>query len=225
VRGRTRVGQVIAIVVVVTLGSCNPMSSGSHFYVPPDCADSPLLTVSVVARSTPQPTSSQPTISTAMQLNIFDKLVTTVNQAYVYPDFNGIDWPAIAATYRGQIAEGVSTATFYADMGDLVTALGDKHSSFWTPLEASQLNASAEGDSVKVGSGMSDLPLPDQALLTVTSVVPGSPADHAGIKLHDSILAVNGRPIIQTGKRLRSLDHGALRRNSLLLRPVRLHAW
>jgi C-terminal peptidase prc len=140
---------------------------------------------------------NNPSISTATQLSILDQLVMTVNQVYLYPGFHGIDWPAIAAGYRKQIAAGVSTQTFYTDMDGVVTALGDKHSSFLSPAQVIQLNALAAGDSNHVGSGITYLALAraGSSLFVVTSVIPGSPAAHAGLKPHDSILAVNGHPV------------------------------
>lgn len=179
--------------------SCNPFTSApsAQFYVPPDCAGAKLSSASVVTASgtVSAGAGNNPSISTATQLSILDQLVMTVNQIYLYPDFHGIDWPAIAAGYRKQIAAGVSTQTFYTDMDGVVTALGDKHSSFLSPAQVIQLNALAAGDSNHEGSGIAYLALAGGSPFVVTSVIPGSPAAHAGLKPHDSILAVNGHPV------------------------------
>ena len=139
--------------------------------------------------------ANNPSISTATQLSILDQLVATFTQVYLYPEFHGIDWPAIASGYCKQIAAGVSTESFYVDMGDLVTALGDKHSSFLSPAQVSQRNALAAGDSTHAGTGITYLVLPGGGPFAVTDVIPESPAAHAGVKRHDSILAVNGHSV------------------------------
>lgn len=189
----------VVVAALVAFCSCGPFTSATStlFYVPPDCAGAKLSGASLVPVSkTPSPAAeNNPPISTATQLSILDELVATVKQAYLYQDFHGIDWPAIAAGFRRQIAAGVSTDTFYADMQSVVTALGDRHSSYRSPAQVTQLNARASGDSNQVGTGITYLVPPGGGSFVVTGVIPGSPAAHAGVKPHDSILAVNGHSV------------------------------
>ncbi|MFI5281665.1 MAG: S41 family peptidase [Candidatus Dormibacterales bacterium] len=197
----TRVGPFLALSLLVSAWSCEASSPGpqAQFYIPPDCAGAGLMSANAAASKAPAAPTNPP-VSTAEQLAIFDQLVSTVNQQYVYPDFRGVDWPAIAADYRGHIAAGVSTTTFYADMSAVISALGDRHSSFLTPAEVAQQNLQLADDNRHVGIGVQDLQLPDKGLLAITIVYPGSPAAHAGLKPHDSILMVGGRPVYENPK-------------------------
>ncbi len=80
-------------------------------YIPPQCEGQPIATLA------PEVTSAQPTPSLAPnepltkdeQLNVLDELVNKINEVYLYPDFNGVDWDAIVADYRVRIGQGLDT--------------------------------------------------------------------------------------------------------------------
>ena len=70
-------------------------------YIPPACASQPLATLpaaTTVAEPTLDWDQSAPIQSE--QLRIFDELTSPIPSLYVYPDLNGLDWPAIVAKYR-----------------------------------------------------------------------------------------------------------------------------
>jgi hypothetical protein len=106
-------------------------------YIPPDCQNQPLATVSPeVAELGPTPSREpNPTIDTTSQLRVFEDLTTTIEQNYLYPDFNGLDWDTQVATYRVKIEAGLDTETFYAEMQQFMIDLGDDHSQFETPSD------------------------------------------------------------------------------------------
>ena len=60
-------------------------------------------------------------------------------------------------------------------------------------------DAELSGVNDYVGIGILVQPLIDQGRITVLSVFPDSAAEHGGLKPHDSILAVDGVPIVQDG--------------------------
>src|SRR5512142_2442235 len=63
-------------------------------WIPPDCAGTPIATVipaTEEALPTPVSQANKP-IDQQTQLQIFDQTVQTVNNVYVYPDFNANDW-------------------------------------------------------------------------------------------------------------------------------------
>jgi carboxyl-terminal processing protease len=166
--------------------------------VPADCAHNSPQAVPATSQPSPTPSANRP-ISTPVQLHVIDQLVEVVNRLYLYPDFNGADWPGIALSYRHQIEAGVDTETFYADMQKLVTALGDEHSSFESPAQVAQTNAALAGTPDYVGIGVVAVPLLDTGHETILSVRPDSTAAHNGLKPHDTILAVDGKPVIDKG--------------------------
>src|SRR5690242_14566294 len=133
----------LALSAVIGLAACNPTphATTSSPGMPPDCAG----VTPAAAAPRPSPTPGRD-LTTAAQLEVFDRLVATVESDYVYPDFHGVDWPSIAASYRKQIQAGIDTATFYDDMAKVVEALGDRHSSFLTPADVEAVNAQLAGE-------------------------------------------------------------------------------
>ncbi len=173
-------------------------------YVPPDCENIPPATIppaTTVAEPTATPlVAGNPEISTDVQLRVFEELVSTIERVYVYPDFNGKDWPSLVATYRAKVEAGLSTESFYVEMGAFVAELGDEHSRFDSPSEVAASEVDLSGALDYVGVGILVQPLPEKGRVTILSVFPGSSADLGGLKAHDSILAVDGAPIVQDGE-------------------------
>ncbi len=130
---------------------------------------------------------------------MLQELVDTVTREYVYPDFNGTDWPSQVAAVRSQLEAGLTTSAFYAELQALVSALGDEHSYFETPAEVSQSDADRAGIIDYTGIGALLLPMQDKRRVTVLAVFPGSPAELAGLRPHDSILAVDGLAVAEPG--------------------------
>lgn len=59
---------------------------------------------------------------------MFEQVWATVNQDYLYPDFNGLDWDAVHTEVRGKIEAGLSDEAFYDLMEETIVRLGDNHS-------------------------------------------------------------------------------------------------
>jgi len=169
-------------------------------YIPPQCAASPLATL---APESVSQTDSQlgvvDEISKAEQLRIFNKVVDTIEEVYIYPDYNGKDWNEIKSRYKAMIEDGQDTESFYTDMQSMIGELGDDHSAFITPMEAEQNDAELKGELKFVGVGIYGFPDFEKHDLIVISTFPGSPAEYAGIQSHDRVLLVDGLPITEDG--------------------------
>ena len=163
-------------------------------YVPPACQGKSIATISPAttsAKPTPSLTTN-PAIDTIEQLKVFDAVVAKIKAVYLYPDFNGIDWPGIAASYRITVENGLDTEAFYSNMEGLITALGDEHSNFESPSAVAAANAKLAGTSDYVGIGALILPMRDKNRATVLALQRGSSADHDGrLQPHDAILAAD----------------------------------
>ncbi|MBI5354349.1 MAG: hypothetical protein HZB50_17045 [Chloroflexi bacterium] len=171
-------------------------------YIPLECQNSAIATIPA-ATVIAEPTlglAANPPLSKDEQLKVFDELVNTINQVYLYPDFNGIDWKGFVTTSRAKVEAGLDTETFYTEMENLVSELGDEHSQFESPSALAATNAELAGQNDYVGIGMLALPMIDKGHITVLAVFPDSAADHSGIKVHDSLLAVDGIPLVENGK-------------------------
>ena len=174
----------------------------TDLYIPPSCRGKPIATIPVataLARPTPLLTAN-PDISKATQRTIFDKLTERIELVYLYPDFNGLDWPALVEKYKDKIETGLDTGTFYREMENFINELDDEHSSFLSPADVAAANAELAGENDYVGIGVLILPMPEKGRITLLSVLPGSAAERGGLKQHDSILAVDGHPVIEDGR-------------------------
>lgn len=204
-RGMRNLASLATLTVLTATVACNSSTPSASLYMPADCVN---VTPAATAASGPSGPAAAP-LTTAEQLDIFDQLVRAVMTAYIYPDFHGVDWPSIAAGYRARVQAGLDTTAFYDVMTQLIRSLADGHSSFLTPAVVTQQQQQAGGDLTSVRAGFDLIILPSAHKAVVTSVVPGSPAAHSGIRAHDSILAVDGHPTIGSDGRFSPLLHGA----------------
>lgn len=171
----------------------------------------PPLTPTPLPTDTPTPTPATPTptqLSLDLQLDVFEKLWKDVNDNYLYPDFNGVDWNAVHVQYRQRVEAGLSNADFYAAMQEMITSLGDDHSQFWTPDEVTAEEAERAGNLNYVGIGAIVGAVPERQRAVIYVVFPGSPAEEAGLQMHDSILSVDGKPILDANGNLTPILRG-----------------
>ncbi len=188
-------------VIPQTGATAGPTTSASSPYSPPQCVGRPVATLpAATTEALPTPTAAtNPSLSTAQQLHVFDEMTTVIPPVYIYPDFNGLNWTATVASYRAKIQAGIDTATFYTDMSDLITALGDDHSQFESPADVAASTAELSGQNDFVGIGVEILAVPQRNLLSVLLDFPDSSAEHAGLQPHDNILDVDGIPVSNNG--------------------------
>ena len=179
-------------------------------YIPASCQNVAFATIPA-ATALVQPTpelNGNPQISPELQKRVFMDTVALIYNHYVYPDFNGKDWPGIVSTTQKEIDAGVNTETFYTDMELMVTQLGDDHSHFELPVEVAESTAELAGINQYVGVGITVMPQVEKNQATIISVFHGSPAEHGGLKSHDSILAVDGLPMAKDGQSYLYLARG-----------------
>ncbi len=165
---------------------------------------SPGLALTPVYTTSPAPTRIPPNI----QLHIFDELWSIVNDTYIYPDFNGLDWNAIHEQYRQIISAGLTNQEFYTRISDLIFNLEDDHSYFLDPQQVADQEAEYQGNHDYVGIGVMVNAVPARQRAVIISVVSGSPADTAGLQPRDSILSVGGIPILDEQGYARDLVRG-----------------
>jgi C-terminal peptidase prc len=163
-------------------------------FIPPQCASTPLATV--VPDVAVQPTlEANAEISKAEELNIIKEIGNIVDDVYVYPDFNGKDWNEIESRYQNEIEAGLDTETFYTEMQKMIDELQDEHSFYLSPREVEESENELKGDVEFVGVGVYGNFDTERNRIVVISTFPDSAAEHAGIKAHDSIIAVDNLPV------------------------------
>ncbi len=140
----------------------------------------------------PTPTATLVPIDKAFQLGIFQVLWETVDEEYLYPDFNGLDWDAMYDEYHQRIEDGLATDEFYLAMDEMIFRLGDEHSVFLNPLQVQMEEAefTTGHDYVGIGAIVQYLPEKQRAVILLT--FPDGPAYKGGLLSHDRILAVEG---------------------------------
>lgn len=168
-------------------------------YIAPQCTETALATIpAATALAEPTPSlAANPELSTPDQLAVLDDLVQTIEDVYLYPDFNGVDWSSLAAQTRTRIEGGMETEPFYLELETLVEDLGDEHSHFQSPAVVAASDAELAGTTDYVGIGLLIQPLPEKGRLTILSIFPGSPAEFGGLRPHDSILGIDGVPAVE----------------------------
>ena len=200
-----------------------PTSSPSqtHFVITntstiaPSLTPLPTLTPTPTLSPSPTPLPPSPTntltpdpTAVAHQLQAFEQLWEVINENYLYPNFNGLDWNAIHAEYTQRIENGLSEADFYLSMHEMVASLGDEHSVYFSPYEAAEADAEFAGGYDYAGIGVLSIVVTKCECLVIILVFPDSPADQAGLRAHDNILTVDGQPILDENGMRRDLLRG-----------------
>ena len=152
-----------------------------------------------------------PQQSAAQQLRVFQKLWKIVNDNYIYPNFNGIDWQAKKVEIEAQINAGMDDAQFYFMLRKLIESLNDQHSVFLPPYVAEEIFGLYFNTGAYEGVGLVTALNREKHYLYVLQVVPGSSAERAGIRPHDHILTIGGYPAV---------DREGYSQSFLLLGPV-----
>lgn len=128
------------------------------------------------------------------QTQIFEALWKIIQDNYIYYDSAGVDWDSIHSDYLERIKSGLSPAELNALFDQLTTELPKGslvYQSRDERIESDTADLSTYGGiGAFVGFEEQDIPH-----IVVLDVMPKSPAEKAGLKAHDSILKIDGKPI------------------------------
>jgi len=116
--------------------------------------------------------------------------------------------PALQTRFKTLVTAGLDDDGFYEAMSDLITDLGDNHSSFESPAEAKAADAGFAGNNDFVGIGIFAHSIPEAGRAVIDVVFPGGPAALGGLSLHDSIVAIDGQPVLDAGGGIRDIIRG-----------------
>jgi carboxyl-terminal processing protease len=130
------------------------------------------------------------------QGRILVALAKVVQRRYLYPEAldgwaDDAVWPAAA-----RIADGLDDQGFEALLDWVMDQLGDDHSYVESPQDAAEADAAEAGHADFVGIGVWAFSMRDPQTNTIVAVHPGSPAEAAGLRSHDTLVAVDGKPFI-----------------------------
>lgn len=176
----------------------------------PTATPLPTETPTSTPTTTPESTSTATIVPTpsALQLRVFEELWQIVWETYVYPDFNGLDWQAVREEYSQRVEAGMTEEDFYDAMEEMISRLGDDHSTFLRPVEAIAKGAEFSGKNDFVGIGVLTAVVEKRQRAVILVVFPGSPAEGAGLQPHDSLVAADGEPLVDENGLRRYLLRG-----------------
>jgi tricorn protease len=119
-------------------------------------------------------------------LAVFLQVWTSYAGHYYDPFFHGVDWPAMREKYRS-LAEACQTKPELYDLiNDMLRELNSSHI---------HLSGAPLKNTVTTGSLAADFSLNEDGSLRVVSVEPDGPADRAGIRAGDVIVAAGAEPL------------------------------
>ena len=144
------------------------------------------------------------------KMEVFQQAWSDIRDYFFDPQFHGADWNAVRATYEPLVA----AATTSDELRRLLTLMVGE-------LNASHLGANAPGNNQattgRLGVRFDRTAYEQSGKLTVTEVIPLSPADVAGIKVGDRIEKVDGAPADGHANLDELLDHKIGKRVALQL--------
>lgn len=120
---------------------------------------------------------------------VLDEAWQIVNQKYVDPNFNQVDWQSVRTRLLN--AEYSSTDQAYAALRQALGELGDRYTRFLDPEQYQALSNQTSGELTGVGMRLQL----DQQInrIVVAEPMENSPAMLAGIQSGDHILQINGQ--------------------------------
>jgi carboxyl-terminal processing protease len=175
--------------VIVALGTIEPAPRMPTSTMQPQLPTASPGPVPKQAATNTPPRAQQP-LDLVTRQRIFQEVWSIIDTNYLYADFGGVDWAAIRSEFEPRIAEAPSDEAFYQLISAMVGRLGDDHSRFLPPQAAQRQDALSSGREEHVGIGVVYRDLGDGLLLQ--HVFPGSPAERAGLRPRDRIVAING---------------------------------
>lgn len=153
----------------------------------------PLPTTTPVPTTKPVEATATPSLplDATLRQQIFTEVWTTINEHYIDPTFNGVDWGAVRAEYGPRALAADDDDTFFTIIEAMVALLRDNHSRFVPPQAVTVEDRLTSGWEEQVGIGVTTLQLSDGLL--IQHVFPESPAAQAGLQPRDRIVAIDGR--------------------------------
>ena len=142
----------------------------------------------------PPPTPTSLPTPEPIYRETFEALWQTIQDNYVYSDFGGADWQAAHDTYTLQVSLINDDESFADLMKEMVALLPAEDVILQTRLERLEAETSNTANYEGIGAFVAFRTEPEPHVVLL-AIVPGSPAEQAGLQAHDSILAIDGDPV------------------------------
>lgn len=128
----------------------------------------------------------------ALNEEVYDAATDWVGRLFYRADFNGVDWPAVAALRREAVVAQPDEFAFYDALNDVLDVLDDRHTSAMAPHRR-QRNEAIEQGGAYASYGMSLRWTPDGWF--VHAVRGDGAAAASGVQIGWRLDSINGRPL------------------------------
>jgi len=129
------------------------------------------------------------------QLRTFEALWKNVQDNYIYFDTADVDWDALHTKYTNQIKGGLSNEQFTTLLHDLESDLPAGTLTYQSRAERIKVDTTDNSTYGGIGAYIGFQAQPEPHIV-ILAVMEGSPAEKAGLQAHDSLLKVDGSPIL-----------------------------
>lgn len=121
-------------------------------------------------------------------MRVFNRAWSLVADRHYDPKLQGVDWPDAAAKFGPQAAAATDKASLYVAINGMLELLKDSHTHALTPEQATERSTRVRA---RTGFNMTRV----DGRWAVADVLPGSPAEAAGVKTGWLVVKRNGEQI------------------------------
>ena len=178
---------VLALWCALLLTGCGPRDQPVEEKAPFAVAEQQQVT-----RSQESSDDSQSLLS--VQLRTFDELVGALREHYVYSEHHAVPWDDLESRYRTKVLSLLRSTEFPDVVRDMISELPADAAVWQSRDERIDLQSTDARSYEGIGAYIAFRPDPMPRVILL-SVLPGSPAAQAGLRDHDSLLAVDGIPV------------------------------
>lgn len=179
----------LALAVVLSTGS--PMGMAGPVMAQDGCVE---------PSASPAPGPSAPLVMPEeYRIALFGAVWSTVDRLFLDAAFNGVDWQSVGDDYGRWILQTENAWEVYSILEGMVALLDDPYTLFMSPtfIESRSSEGQAFGG---IGAVLDRRADESQGQgLRIQYVFPGSPAEKAGLRARDRIVAVNGDACVRIG--------------------------
>jgi carboxyl-terminal processing protease len=129
------------------------------------------------------------------QMRTFESLWTQFQENYIYFETANVDWEEIRDTYQMRIEDGLTSEEFADLLRELETDLPAGSLLYQSRAERIETDITDTSTYGGIGAFVDFNPEPVPHIV-ILDVMEGSPAEKAGLQDHDSILIIDGQPVL-----------------------------